>query len=355
MKIKYWDESVSDIKRISDERDIKVGYFKNCVIEGHSIHYPQPLIKTGNELLLPTIERFMSLGRGTVYESDMEWKCKNTNINKIETTPVFYFVYNCANYFHWIYDTVPYLYSYFVEKIKTPDLKILISPPSGESDLYPFVYETLELLGIMKDDLIFLDAGTEYETMIIGSSLTHNRMSLEPPHNDVFHMMDSMPGTPSTIKRIYVSRRTWTRKKSNNIGTDYTNQRRCVNEDALVETLEDYGFEEVFCEGLSMEEKIGLFRNAEFVIGPIGGGLSNVLFCKPGTDVISINSPEFFPTNERLKYALNHTNLVMFDDTEFVNRRKDVITGTNALSISGGMNSPWQVDIIKLQKHLDKR
>ena len=82
MKIKYWDKSVSDIKRISDERDIKVGYFKNCVIEGHSIHYPQPLIKTGDELLLPTIERFMSLGRGTVYESDMEWKCKNTNINK---------------------------------------------------------------------------------------------------------------------------------------------------------------------------------------------------------------------------------------------------------------------------------
>ena len=87
MKIKYWDKSVSDIKRISDERDIKVGYFKNCVIEGHSIHYPQPLIKTGDELLLPTIERFMSLGRGTVYESDMEWECKNANINKIETTP----------------------------------------------------------------------------------------------------------------------------------------------------------------------------------------------------------------------------------------------------------------------------
>jgi len=355
MKIKYWDNSSGDIKTISDERDIKIGYFKNCVIEGHSIHYPQPLIKTGDELLLPTIERFMSLGRGTVYESTMEWKCKNTNINKIETTPVFYFVYNCANYFHWIYDTVPYLYSYFIAKLKTPGLKILISPSDGESDLYPFVYETLELLGITKDDLIFLNAETEYETIIIGSSLTHNRMSLKPPHSNVFHMMDSMPGTPSTTKRIYVSRRTWTREKSNNIGTDYTNQRRCVNEDRLVEMLKDYGFEEVFCEDLNMEEKIGLFRNAEFVIGPIGGGLSNVLFCKPGTNVISINSPEFFPTNERLKYALNHTNLIMFDDTEFVDRKKDVITGTNALSISGGMNSPWRVDITKLRKYLDKR
>ena len=117
MKIKYWDESnEADIRVISEERNIKVGYFNDCIIEGINPHYPQPLIKTDNELLLPTIERFMSLDRGTVYESNMEWKCINKNINKIETTPVFYFVYNCANYFHWIYDTVPYLYSYFKEK-----------------------------------------------------------------------------------------------------------------------------------------------------------------------------------------------------------------------------------------------
>ena len=117
MKIKYWDKSnYSEIKNISTERNINIGYFYNCKIEGHSIHYPQPLIKTDDELLLPTIERFMSLGRGTVYEPDMKWECINSNIEKIEATPVFYFVYNCANYFHWIYDTIPYLYSYFKEK-----------------------------------------------------------------------------------------------------------------------------------------------------------------------------------------------------------------------------------------------
>ena len=114
MKIKYWDKSnQGDIHTISEERNIKVGYFKDCTIEGASPHYPQPLIKSGNELLLPTIERFMSLDRGTIYEETMQWECKNTNITKVETSPVFYFVYNCANYFHWIYDTVPYLYSFF--------------------------------------------------------------------------------------------------------------------------------------------------------------------------------------------------------------------------------------------------
>mgnify|MGYP003630000925 FL=1 len=353
MKIKYWDKSeYGKINMISNERDIKIGYFKNCIVEGHSTHYPQPLIKTDNELLLPTIERFMSLDRGTVYESTMEWECKNINVNKVETTPVFYFVYNCANYFHWIYDTIPYLYSYFKEKNKCKELKLLINVPENKDDLYMFVYETLALLGIKKDDLIFLDKNTKYETLIIGSSLTHNRMSLKPPHSNVFSIVNSIKGISSDIKRVYVSRRTWTRPKSNNIGTDYTNERRCVNEDEVVEMLKGYGFEEIFCEDLSMEEKIGLFRSAEIVVGPIGGGMANILFCKPNTNVISINSPEFFKINKRLEYALTHTKLCMFDNTEFVSRKNEIITGKNALSISGGMNSPWKVDIDKLNQKI---
>jgi hypothetical protein len=355
MKIKYWDKSdKAEIYNISDERNIKVGYFKNCVIEGINTHYPQPLIKSNDELLLPTIERFMSLDRGTIYEETMQWNCKNTNTTKVETTPVFYFVYNCANYFHWIYDTVPYLYSYFELKKRTDDLKILINVPEGKDDLYPFVYETLSLLGIEKKDLIFIDSETKYENMIIASSLTHNRMSLEKPHSGVFSLIDSMD-SDDTIKeeKIYVSRRTWTQTKSDNIGTDYTKERMCINEDEVVELFKSYGYKEVFCENISMKEKVGLFRSAKYVAGCIGGGMSNVLFCSPDTKVISINSPEFFPINDRLKHALNHTDIEMFNHTKFVNKRSGVITGDNALSISGGMNSQWEVDIGELKKYLN--
>ena len=354
MKIKYWDKSdVGDIQIISNERNIKVGYFENCTIEGISLHYPQPLIKSKGELLLPTIERFMSLNRGTIYEETMEWDCRNLNVNNIENTPVFYFVYNCANYFHLIYDTVPYLYSYFEEKKRISNLKLLVNVPEGKSDLYKFVYETLSLLGIEKEDLIFLDEKTKYKTLIIGSSLTHNRMSSDPPHSDIFSIINLMKGTHSNEEKIYVSRRTWTQSQSDNIGTNYTNERMCINEDEVVDIFKNYGFKEIFCENISMKEKIGIFRNAKFVAGPIGGGMSNILFCKPDAKVISINSPEFFKINKRLEYALCHTNLHMFNDTKFVNRKEEVISGKNALSISGGMNSPWSVDLIKLNKMIE--
>jgi capsular polysaccharide biosynthesis protein len=353
MKIRYWDESTTgDIQLVSKKRNIKVGYFRDCVVDGISEHYPLPLIKTRSELLLPTIERFMSLGRGTIYEEKMEWECKNFSTTKIETTPVFYFVYNCANYFHWIYDTIPYLYTFLEEKKKIKNLKLLVSTPEGEKDLYPFVYESLSLLGIQKEDLVFLDFNTKYDLVLIGSSLTHNRMSLEPPHPELFSIINSMEFTPSKKERIYISRRTWTRPKSDNIGTDYTKQRMCVNEDEVVFLFEKYGFKEVFCEDYSMKEKIGLFKSAKFVAGPIGGGMSNIIFCNADTNVLLINSPEFFKINKRLEYALEHTNLYHFNQTQFVERKQEIITGKSALSISGGMNSPWKVDIKSLQQKI---
>ena len=68
------------------------------------------------KLILPTKEMFMSLGRGTVYEETMHYEGDIKNSHFMYNTDVYYFVYNMANYYHFIYDTLPYLYSYFYEK-----------------------------------------------------------------------------------------------------------------------------------------------------------------------------------------------------------------------------------------------
>ena len=43
-------------------------------------------------------------------------------------------------------------------------------------------------------------------------------------------------------KLVYISRRTWINKDKSNIGTDYTNRRKMMNEDLLVEELTKLGF-----------------------------------------------------------------------------------------------------------------
>lgn len=357
LQIEYWNDKKTRIIQQPDEngRSIEVGYFFSCQFVGLSKHYPQPLIyshQTG-KLHLPTKEMFMSLGRGTVYEEKMEYQLNlPLGFESFCSVPVFYFVYNMANYYHFIYDTLPYLYSYFNEKEIHPELKLLVSPPEGKDDLYPFVWECLELLGITRKDVVFLNDKTVYNTVVVGSSLTHNGLSNTPPHSGVFDIINRMKGEYQGPEKIYISRRTWLHNNLDNIGTNYTERRRCVNEDEVVELFKSYGYEEVFCENMTMLEKIGLFNSAKYVAGPIGGGMCNVIFSPPQTKVISINSPLFFDINTRFEYSMSHTELHHFNDTEFVEKVDESVESDGSLSISGGLNSPWKVNLNTLSDFL---
>ena len=299
-------------------------------------------------------EKFMSLDRGTVYESGpMTYDVELSKVDKVCDIPLFYFVYNMANYYHFVYDTLPYLYSYFNERKIHPDMKLLVSPPEGQDDLYPFVWDCLNLLGITRDDVVFLDANVMYNRICIGSSLTHNGLSNAPPFKGAYDVLNSMKSNYVGPEKIYISRRTWVHNNKENIGTDYTERRRCINEDQVQQIFSLYGFTEVFCENLTMEEKIGMFRTAKYIAGPIGGGMCNVVFSPPETKVLSINSPTFFDINLRYLHCMDHTDLTHFDFTSFTDKKDESVESIGSLSISGGMNSPWQVDLNKLSKILD--
>jgi glycosyltransferase involved in cell wall biosynthesis len=58
-----------------------------------------------------------------------------------------------------------------------------------------------------------------------------------------------------------------------------------------------YEFETVYLEDKSIIDQILLFQSAQFVVGAHGAGLSNLLFCEPGTKVI-----EFMPSVELRPY-----------------------------------------------------
>ena len=69
--------------------------------------------------------------------------------------------------------------------------------------------------------------------------------------------------------------------------------RQIHNLDALQVFLGELGFETVCLEGMSIENQILLFQEAEFVVAAHGAGLTNLLYCEPGTKVI-----EFMPVSE---------------------------------------------------------
>ena len=292
--------------------------FENAVLTGTS--YPTALIRTDDQVIQPVNELTLSTGVSTTEVPIV----KHAPIVRTYIGKVFFFLYNTDNYFHFIYDSLPILLE-FLELRKNPDfigIKLLLSP----SIKYPFIHDCLKLLGISPEDTLTALTQCNYEVMVVTNSYTHDGQSNEPPHPDIWKVYSQMKEaafkTPiETPKKFYVSRRSWIHGDTSNIGTNYTTRRKMMVEDTLVERLQEKGYVEVFCENLSMTEKIQYFANATHIVGAIGGGMCNLVFANPDCKVVSINSPEFDRINQRFLYTMNHTNLTQFRETQLVNRK----------------------------------
>jgi Glycosyltransferase 61 len=297
-------------------RDSFVLELNNVELSGRNLHYPNCLLKIQSGLISPYDERVMSLKRDSFYDNNI-WDGYQlyTKINTFED-PVFFFVYNVDNYYHYIYDTLSILASYFIIKNKYPNIKLMINTSHPDKiQLAPFVREFLKVYGIT--DFILPSLTTTYKKMFVSTSFTHGGKSNEPPS-----VLAKSIWNPSTVelintpKRFYISRRSWIHGKTENIGTNYTTRRKCMNEDAVVALLEGNGIQEVFTELLTTEEKLAYFKNAELVVGVVGGGMCNLLFSPPSTKVVCINTPGFLDINARFQHSMNHTKIVYSNSTK---------------------------------------
>lgn len=318
------------------------------------------------EAFQPVLEQTMSTGVSTTDRTELDVSSLPP-VTKRHETPVFYFLYNTTNYFHYLYDSLPYLVG------RPEGVPLLMTRPS-----FPFVMDCLTALGI--EDIVYVDPETVYSKVIVSSSLTHEGLSEEPPHPDIWTLFRKMkPLDIPTPPKFYVSRRSWIHGDKSNLGSDYTERRKMLCEDALVAGLAKRGYVEVFCEKLTMAEKIAYFANATHVVGAIGGGMCNLVFAKPSCRVACIASPEFERINNRFLYTMSHTTLTMYRDTESTSllyRRVRLPTGeigelvaedkvclgngvtwtagqgqtvsvdpSTLTFLDAGLNSPWSFDV----------
>lgn len=324
--LKTKDHSVL-FTRDKNNREICVYKFMDVNCVGINLYYPNVLLQSDKKLYLPILEKTMSLKSGTIYEKEGMYYTPTLNDVKIVTNnPVFFFVYNTDNYYHFLYDTLPYLISFFQLRKVIPELKLLMQYPNEQKQcMYKFVLEFLELLDITMDDILLINNETRYSTVYVSTSYTHDFDSNLPPREEIFSFYQSIVNKAvckcSNIilhDKIYISRRTWKNTDNSNIGTNYTLRRLLINESELVDVLITHGFVEIFTEQLSTIEKIKLFANAKIVIGAIGGGISNVVFSNKNTKLIALVSPTFLDVNFRFTFCLNCVNVSYYMQTSHV-------------------------------------
>ena len=69
-------------------------------------------------------------------------------------------------------------------------------------------------------------------------------------------------------------------------------ERSIENFQAIMPILHSLGFRIIEGDQLNVFDQVVTFSQAEFVVGPHGGGFTNILWCRPGTKVFEIFEPE---------------------------------------------------------------
>lgn len=84
-------------------------------------------------------------------------------------------------------------------------------------------------------------------------------------------------------------------------------RRRLLNEDELWPLLKTRGFERVRMEKLSFTEQVALMQQTDTLCAPHGAGLTNMMFCSPGTQVVemadlSFPNPNFYAVASAMQH-----------------------------------------------------
>jgi capsular polysaccharide biosynthesis protein len=210
--------------------------------------------------------------------------------------------YWSRSYYHWMTETLPTLHG--MEPFFPPETRHIIPGPASK-----FQLESLELLGIDASRFVEIpvEESWKVEELVISPPATTSFARNEDPFARIsrYSFRDQAPfmgpfnhspdglrwiakrltagafanceAEPAPPRRIYITRRR-------------ANSRR-LNEAELAAVLERHGIVTCELEAMPLAAQVRLFHQAELVVAPHGAGLSNLMFCKPGTRVIEIFEP----------------------------------------------------------------
>lgn len=98
--------------------------------------------------------------------------------------------------------------------------------------------------------------------------------------------------------------------------------RKILNEDEVFDLLQLHGFKRFYLTQLSILEQILLFYNAEIIVGSLGSGLTNVLFCNTQTKIIELYQARRDCTIWNLSQMAGIKDHHCIKTTEFIDARE---------------------------------
>lgn len=224
------------------------------------------------------------------------------------------------NWGMWILLAIPSLHEFLNRR---SDYEKYMSDVSA-----PWKRKLLEVIGLNPNDLIEHDRKCAYfcdKATIIRKSFRD--LSVSEDERSIFRSLSVQFGqsrTTAESRKIFVSRLTRTRKMGS--------YRGLVNEEELISGMQGLGFVVIEPEFLSFTEQVACFRGAEVVVGLGGAAMFNVVFCRPGTKVVTIESTTVFVDA--------HANLFASVGLEY-----GIILGEEDVTDTSAAQKKWKLDV----------
>jgi hypothetical protein len=182
-------------------------------------------------------------------------------------------------YWHWMFQLLPRFELINLAGINIDAIDFFVVNGLKSN----FQVETLEILGLRPERLIQSSNVPHLRARrLIAPSVPLSHGCYRPwmvRFLRISFLGDDSTANISRRRRIYVSR-------------GMAKYRRVLTEASVIQFLRLHGFDEISLEMLSVRQQASVMAECEVIAAPHGGGLSNVVFCSPGTKVIEIFSPE---------------------------------------------------------------
>ena len=188
------------------------------------------------------------------------------------------------NYFHWMIDVLPKLYLLEQSSISWEKIDYWVFNTLE----FSFCQETLSRLRIPQNRIVEISGETHLQAknLICTSSPSITNDGRVPISRWIINFLRDqfLPNSCSDAFRVDPPKRIWISRMD-------SSRRSISNEQEVIDFVEPFGFISVKLSSLSVLEQATLFNQSEVVIAPHGAGLTNLVFCKPGTKVIEIFLP----------------------------------------------------------------
>ncbi|WP_281544094.1 glycosyltransferase 61 family protein [Grimontia sp. SpTr1] len=305
----YFSDNVWISKRLKLHRDLGFPSSKCTLISDELVHY--------------------------INESPVE-VCEEDN---------YFFIYDYPwgeNYQHWLITSLSRLALFIELKASYPNIKLL-----HHRDSKSFKREALLLFGIENSDIVDHSGSVRYKNIILPSFPSCCGLEVSKSALRMFnHISESTPKEKNdSSHKIYLAR------------DDSNGKRPLSNRKELDTLLKEKGFEKVYLEELSFENKVRLFSTAEVVIGDFSAGWGHVVFCKPGVKLLLLEHDIF--KFDAFYRGISNSIGATFESFSSLSLTRKIylyilkLKWINAKTVDKSANSiPWKVDVGRLEKLL---